>query len=724
MARGKRKASVSTSRLVSEDGGGPPPVTDSVEESEVVCVETSESIPTTMDVEENEVVLTDEVNEEQDVMVGTISQPSITIFSIKGEENTVEMEAVSTIGDQNETILEETVSEPNITTEYITEELNGENISELAANDVEHVLKEVVNGEEDVAKMVAGIGEDITNGERNETTVVVNNDEGVQGGSKTTQDDLLKEGCLSGQGELGNEETIKETVEKKTAQKIKSRKRKRGKKGAKGPFNKLAFKVKKDKVHSNDDAAAENGDKMEQEKADENTEDKKVEENGKQRLIKKSQKSKRGKRGKVVGEVLENAVASELGGQKVSNGEGDSKKGVSEGKSLLGSKDVPESSSKKKSKGKVEGMGLIFMCNSETKKDCYQYKILGLPSNKREVVENIYKGMRLFLYDVDLKLLYGIYKAAAPGGFNIEPKAFKSQFPSQVRFTVLEDCNPLAEEKFKSVIKKNYYTKTKFRCELTTEQVKDLCNLFTANRQSSNSKKPRRLRKESIRSIDRDRTRKRVVDRLTRPKVESRSGGIVRDRVIKKIRVDRNRRRSPVNENAYRDHRPRHYDLDQTHPFSRAPVVRGSHLPLHPLSSGQPYVYDRVLETDPYRRGPLVMRGSDSYRHDDRLMDRRRYDLEPKLEHHSNSYRHDDNIAYHRELATDYAPRVSYHAPSVYREAPPRDMPVEYYPSRRSVETRPDYHRVTTSSRALPDYHPGGLRPEYRSSASMRRYPY
>ncbi|CAH9073141.1 unnamed protein product [Cuscuta europaea] len=721
MARGKRKASVSTSRLVSEDDGGPPPVAD--------CVETRESTPITMDVEESEVVLTDEANEEQDAVVGTISQASITISSIKAEENSAEMEAVSTIGDQIETFLEETVSEPNITTEHITEALNGENISELAVNDVEHVLKEVVNGEEDVAKMVASVGEDITNGERNETSVVGNN-EGVQGSNKTTQDDLLKEGCLSGQGELANEETIKETVEKTSAQKMKSKKRKRGKKGAKGPFNKLAFKVKKDKVHSNDDDAAENGDKMEQEKADENTEENKVEENkveenGKQSLIKKSQKTKRRKRGKVVGKVLENVVASELEGQKVSNGEGDSKKGVSEGKSLLGSKDLPESSSKKKSKGKVEGMGLIFMCNSETKKDCYQYKILGLPSNKREVVENVYKGMRLFLYDVDLKLLYGIYKAAAPGGFNIEPKAFKSQFPSQVRFTVLEDCNPLAEEKFKSVIKKNYYTKTKFRCELTTEQVKDLCNLFTANRQSSNSKKPRRLRKESIRSIDRDRTRKPVVDRLTRPKVESRSGGIVRDRVIKKIRVDRNRRRSPVNENAYRDHHPRHYDMDQTHPFSRAPVVRGSHLPLHPLSSGQPYVYDRVLETDPYRRGPLVMRGSDSYRHDDRLMDRRRYDLEPKLEHHSNSsYRLDDNIAYHRELAADYAPRVSYHAPSVYREAPPRDMPVEYYPSRRSVETRPDYHRVTTSSRALPDYHQGGLRPEYRSSTSMRRYPY
>lgn len=90
--------------------------------------------------------------------------------------------------------------------------------------------------------------------------------------------------------------------------------------------------------------------------------------------------------------------------------------------------DKLESSSRKK----VKSMGMIFMCSSKTKKDCYHYKVLGLPANKKELVGQIYKGMRLFLYDVDLKLLYGIYKAAGRGGYNIQPKAFNSQFPSQV----------------------------------------------------------------------------------------------------------------------------------------------------------------------------------------------------------------------------------------------------------------------------------------------------
>lgn len=77
-------------------------------------------------------------------------------------------------------------------------------------------------------------------------------------------------------------------------------------------------------------------------------------------------------------------------------------------------------------------MGMVFMCSSKTKTDCFRYKILGLPANKQDQVAKIYKGMRLFLFDVDLRLMYGIFKAAGPGGYNIEPKAFKSEFPCQV----------------------------------------------------------------------------------------------------------------------------------------------------------------------------------------------------------------------------------------------------------------------------------------------------
>ncbi|KAJ4969763.1 hypothetical protein NE237_002862 [Protea cynaroides] len=162
--------------------------------------------------------------------------------------------------------------------------------------------------------------------------------------------------------------------------------------------------------------------------------------------------------------------------------------------------DNPENAHGNKASNKTESMGMIFMCNSKTKKECYQYKVLGLPASKKDIVAKVYTGMRLFLFDVDLKLMYGVYKAAAPGGYNIEPKAFNSAFPSQVRFTVLNDCLPLAEEKFRKVIKDNYYGKNKFNCELNSEQVRNLCKLFRVT--SKSHQKSKRVGRESRRESD------------------------------------------------------------------------------------------------------------------------------------------------------------------------------------------------------------------------------
>ena len=123
---------------------------------------------------------------------------------------------------------------------------------------------------------------------------------------------------------------------------------------------------------------------------------------------------------------------SSLKNIKKSNGSSRKKKEQAGRLIKVDSEDKPESSRKGKVKKRVESMGMIFMCSSGTKKDCYQHRVFGLPENKKDIVEKIYTGMRLFLYDTDLKLMYGIYKAAGPGGYNIKPNAFKSQFPSQV----------------------------------------------------------------------------------------------------------------------------------------------------------------------------------------------------------------------------------------------------------------------------------------------------
>lgn len=91
--------------------------------------------------------------------------------------------------------------------------------------------------------------------------------------------------------------------------------------------------------------------------------------------------------------------------------------------------------SKKEKKEGVNGKktsGFIFMCNGKTKPECYRHRVFGLPLGKIDVVEKIKGGAKLFLFDTDMRLLYGIYKAVGNGGKNLEPSAFGGRFAAQV----------------------------------------------------------------------------------------------------------------------------------------------------------------------------------------------------------------------------------------------------------------------------------------------------
>ncbi|XP_024975095.1 uncharacterized protein LOC112513163 [Cynara cardunculus var. scolymus] len=405
--------------------------------------------------------------------------------------------------------------------------------------------------------------------------------------------------------------------------------------------------------------------------------------------------------------------------------------------------DKPESSTKKNASKRVESMGMVFMCSSKTKNDCFRYKILGLPANKKDQVAKIYKGMRLFLFDVDLRLMYGIFKAAGPGGYNIEPKAFKSEFPSQVRFTLLEDCLPVAEEKFRDVLKENYFTRNKFEGLLKAEQVKKLCKLFVGTGKggprSRTTIKPRRTGPVETRRVRTNRigpveTRRVRTDR-TGP-VEIRQVRTDRTGPVetRRVRIDESRRNRAADDlHASRDRkkRKRRPRVEEQHPLSpsgrekrrytdykrspvlydREPPVPRYLPPLPPPSIASPvrsYSYERPLDLHPYIR--------------DHVPDPRSYrvlEIDPR--HHDELLRRDLDRTRDRDRDQYYV--YSREAP-VYREPLYNAPPPEYHLVSREYH-HPVVHqaeyRFPEVSR-VPSYRDVGREADYRSSAALPEY--
>lgn len=63
----------------------------------------------------------------------------------------------------------------------------------------------------------------------------------------------------------------------------------------------------------------------------------------------------------------------------------------------------------------------VFLCTRITEKRCMEQKVFGLAGKYLSVVKKIRKGDRLFVYNFDSNILYGVFKAASDGAEKISP---------------------------------------------------------------------------------------------------------------------------------------------------------------------------------------------------------------------------------------------------------------------------------------------------------------
>ncbi|KAI5084289.1 hypothetical protein GOP47_0000458 [Adiantum capillus-veneris] len=157
------------------------------------------------------------------------------------------------------------------------------------------------------------------------------------------------------------------------------------------------------------------------------------------------------------------------------------------------------------SRGHCRGelFGVIFMCNRRTWKECLGQCLFGLPIGKKSLVEQVVPGMKLFLFEYEHRQLWGVFEAISYGGMDIIPDAYTGgSFPCQVRVKVPEDCVALYEEEFYNAVKDNYYSRGKFKTELSRKQVYHLTSLFERKYLRAKGMEPNLLEYEHRRCIE------------------------------------------------------------------------------------------------------------------------------------------------------------------------------------------------------------------------------
>jgi len=87
--------------------------------------------------------------------------------------------------------------------------------------------------------------------------------------------------------------------------------------------------------------------------------------------------------------------------------------------------------------------GFLFACTDKSEAECLEKSLFGTDKVYAPIVTRVRKGDLLFLNNLDINTLYGVFKAVSDGGVNIEPEAWNGKYPYQVKVESLGEKTAL-----------------------------------------------------------------------------------------------------------------------------------------------------------------------------------------------------------------------------------------------------------------------------------------
>jgi hypothetical protein len=153
-------------------------------------------------------------------------------------------------------------------------------------------------------------------------------------------------------------------------------------------------------------------------------------------------------------------------------------------------------------------LSYIFRCTTKTETECFDRMLFGEKPKHKDWVKKIRKGDTLFLYNIDSEVLIGHFRAASDGTMNIEPEAWKGDFPYQVKVEKIGEFEFLHKKDLGSLIAfDQVYKKTHPIPVLTLQTTEKLMELFTASDKTKVYIPKERLPEPKIKTLDGHRVR-------------------------------------------------------------------------------------------------------------------------------------------------------------------------------------------------------------------------